>query len=127
MLSKPHILIVDDDTRILDLLKQFFCKNGFEVSTAISVELAQQCLKNSAIDLIILDVMLPKINGIEFAKKMKDSGSTMPIVMLTALSDPHNRIKGIEAGASVYMSKPFEPEQLLAKVTHLVNNYNIKL
>ena len=123
---KPSILIVDDDIRILDLLKQFFSKNNFEVFTAISVEHAEQCLKESKVDLIILDVMLPKINGMEFAKKIKDSGSDMPIIMLTALSDPQDRLRGLKAGANEYISKPFEPSQLLLKVLNLINNYNIE-
>ncbi len=123
---KPSILIVDDDIRILDLLKQFFSKNNFEVFTAISVEHAEQCLKESKVDLIILDVMLPKINGMEFAKKIKDSGSDMPIIMLTALSDPQDRLRGLKAGANEYISKPFEPSQLLLKALNLINNYNIE-
>ena len=124
LVLKPHILIVDDDTRILDLLKRFFCKNNFEVSTATSVEFAEEHLKKFNIDLIILDVMLPKINGVEFAQKITDSGSNMPIIMLTALSDQQNRIKAMAAGASEYISKPFEPAQLLSKVSHLINNCN---
>nr|CAC33720.1 OmpR protein [Rickettsia typhi] [Rickettsia typhi str. Wilmington] len=84
---QPHILIVDDDSRILALLKQFLNKNNFLVSTANSVIEAKNLLKTSNYDLIILDVMLPEITGLDFATTIRDAGNTIPIVMLTALSE----------------------------------------
>ena len=121
---KPHILIVDDDNRILKLLQQFFHQNNFLVSTAKSVPEAQELLKYFGCDLIILDVMLPGVTGIDFAKTIKASGSQMPIVMLTALSEPHDRVRGLEAGANDYLSKPFEPRELLLRVQNLIDSYN---
>jgi two-component system phosphate regulon response regulator OmpR len=118
-----HILIVDDDSRILVLLKQFLHKNNFLVSTAGSVIEAKDLLKLSNYDLIILDVMLPQITGLDFAKIIRNSSNNIPIVMLTALSEPDDRVKGLEAGASDYLVKPFEPRELLLRINNLINHF----
>lgn len=121
---KPHILVVDDDTRIQKLLKQFLYKNDFLVSTAASVQEAEELLKSSIYDLIILDVMLPNVTGLDFAHTIRSSKNLIPIVMLTALSQPSDRIKGLESGASDYLTKPFEPKELLLRINNLLNSYN---
>lgn len=121
---EPHILIVDDDNRILKLLKKFFEQNKFLVSTASSVKEAEALITYFIYDLIILDVMLPDITGLNFAKKIKSTGNSMPIMMLTALSEPSDRIKGLESGASDYLAKPFEPRELLLRVHNLIDSYN---
>lgn len=122
---KPHILIVDDDTRILKLLKKFFHLNNFLVSTAISVDEAKKLIHYFIFDIIILDVMLPGITGIEFARSIKASGTTTaPIIMLTALNEPADRIRGLESGALDYLAKPFEPKELLLRVHNLVDSYS---
>jgi two-component system phosphate regulon response regulator OmpR len=120
-----HILIVDDDSRILKLLKKFLSQNGYLVSTSSSATEAVNLLSNFSYDLIILDVMMPEITGLEFATKIKDSGSIMPIVMLTALSEPEDKIKGLEAGANDYVTKPFEPRELLLRINNLINSHNL--
>ncbi len=125
MSEKPHILIVDDDNRILKLLKNFLSQKDFLVSTSTSTNEAVDLLANFNYDLIILDVMMPEITGLEFATKIKESGSTMPIVMLTALSEPEDRIKGLEAGANDYVTKPFEPRELLLRINNLINSHNL--
>ena len=117
----PHILIVDDDERILKLLKKFLLQNNFLVSTSASPKESLEMLKNFQFDLVVLDVMMPEITGIEFAKQVREAGSSMPVIMLTALSEPEDRIKGLEAGANDYMSKPFEPRELLLRINNLVN------
>lgn len=119
-----HILVVDDDIRIVKLLKQFLYKNGFLVSSAINVQEAKELLTFFIFDLIILDVMLPDITGIEFANIIRSNGSIVPIVMLTALSQASDRIKGLESGASDYLTKPFEPKELLLRINNLINSYN---
>lgn len=119
----PHILIVDDDTKILKLLRKFFEQNNLLVSTAESVQEAKLLIERFVYDLIILDVMLPNITGLEFAKTIKSSGSSVPIVMLTALSEPADRVTGLEAGASDYLVKPFEPKELLIRVRNLIDNF----
>ena len=125
MSNKPHILVVDDDNRILKLLKKFLSQEGFLVSTSTSTNEAVELLANFNYDLIILDVMMPEITGLEFAAKIKESGSIMPIVMLTALSEPEDRIKGLESGANDYLTKPFEPRELLLRINNLINSHNL--
>lgn len=119
--KNPHILIVDDDNRILKLLKKFLNQNGFLVSSCSNANEAMTLISNFTFDLMILDVMMPNITGVEFAKKIKDSGAIMPIVMLTALSEPEDKIKGLEAGANDYITKPFEPRELLLRINNLIN------
>ncbi|NRB10768.1 MAG: response regulator transcription factor [Rickettsiaceae bacterium] len=121
--DKSHILIVDDDNRILKLLKKFLQQNNFLVSTATSAKESIDLLKNFSVDLIILDVMMPEITGIEFAKNIKSSGQTLPIIMLTALSEPEHKIEGLEAGANDYVTKPFEPKELLLRIHNLINTH----
>lgn len=123
--DKSHILIVDDDIRILKLLKKFLEQNDFLVSTATSAKEAFALLENFIFDLIILDVMMPEITGLEFAEKIKNSDKTLPIVMLTALSEPEDKIKGLEAGAKDYVTKPFEPRELLLRINNLISSHNI--
>ena len=124
MNTKPHILIVDDDSRILKLLKKFLTQNDFLVSTSTSAIEATDLLANFTYDLIVLDVMMPEVTGLEFATKIKDSGNIMPIVMLTALSEPEDRIRGLESGANDYVTKPFEPRELLLRINNLINSHN---
>ncbi len=121
--KNPHILIVDDDNRILKLLKKFLCQHDFLVSICTNVNDAMKHLSNFIFDLVILDVMMPEISGIEFAKRIKDSGSIMPIVMLTALSEPEDKINGLEAGANDYITKPFDPRELLLRINNLINSH----
>lgn len=120
---KYHILVVDDDTRILKLLKQFLCTKGFAVSTATNAQQAKALLGERIFDLIILDVMLPDITGLEFANIIRSTGNNIPIVMLTALSQPKDRVTGLEAGASDYLTKPFEPQELLLRVNNLIKSH----
>lgn len=122
--TKPHILIVDDDSRIIKLLKKFFQQHGFLVSSALSTKEAEEVLLYFTCDLVILDVMLPGVTGLDFAKTLKDSTHNMPIIMLTALSGVEDRIRGLETGANDYLTKPFEPKELLLRVQNLINSYN---
>jgi two-component system phosphate regulon response regulator OmpR len=123
--EKSHILIVDDDIRILKLLKKFLEQNNFLVSTATSAKEAFELIDNFIFDLIVLDVMMPEITGLEFAEKIRASKRALPIVMLTALSEPEDRIKGLEAGAKDYITKPFEPRELLLRINNLIDSHNI--
>lgn len=122
--EKYHILIVDDDRRILKLLQKFFIDNNFLVSVAADTNEALAHIEEFIFDLIILDVMLPEKTGIEFAQELKAKGVVnMPIVMLTALSSIDDKIKGLESGANDYITKPFEPRELLLRVTNLINTH----
>ncbi len=105
--AKPHILIVDDDTRILQLLKKFLEKSDYTVSAAHSVAEAEEFMATAIFDLLILDVMMPGVTGIEFAKTIKGNKVHVPVILLTALSDIEDKINGLEAGADDYLSKHF--------------------
>ena len=114
-LEKKHILIVDDDTRICDLLQKFLSKNGYLVSAVHSAEQARQILAGLEFDLIILDVMMPRESGIELTSHLREENKT-PIILLTAKGDAEDRILGLEAGADDYLPKPFEPMELLLRI-----------
>ena len=114
-LEKKHILIVDDDTRICDLLEKFLDKNGYLVSAVHSAEQARQILAGLEFDLIILDVMMPRESGIELTSHLREENKT-PIILLTAKGDAEDRILGLEAGADDYLPKPFEPMELLLRM-----------
>ena len=114
-LEKKHILIVDDDTRICDLLEKFLDKNGYLVSAVHSAEQARQILAGLEFDLIILDVMMPIESGIELTSHLREKNKT-PIILLTAKGDAEDRILGLEAGADDYLPKPFEPMELLLRI-----------
>lgn len=124
---KPKVLIVDDDSRILGLLKQFFEKNDFISYTAYDANDASEIMKNQHIDLLVLDVMLPNVTGFEFAQKIKEQSKKIPIILLTALSEPDNRVKGLESGADDYLTKPFDPRELLLRARNLVELYKANI
>ncbi len=123
MTNEPKVLIVDDDNRILELLKQFFAKHGFESFIATDADSASEVINNNSIDLLVLDVMLPNITGFEFASKVKRQGKKMPIILLTALSDPEHRVQGLESGADDYLTKPFDPRELILRAKNLLDLY----
>jgi two-component system, OmpR family, phosphate regulon response regulator OmpR len=111
-----HLLIVDDDTRIRSLLSQFLKANGYRVTTAESATDARRRMEGLSFDLIVLDVMMPGENGFQFAQKLRDASSSVPILMLTALADINDRIRGFEIGVDDYLSKPFDPRELLLRI-----------
>lgn len=119
----PHILVVDDDARILELLKQFLSKNNYVVSTASSAREAEDLLLEFSFDLMMVDVMMPEVTGIEFARKIKDQKANVPIILLTALSEPEDKVKGLESGADDYVTKPFDGKELLLRAQNLIDLY----
>ena len=110
--NKNHILIVDDDDRIRNLLKDYLSENSYIVSTAENADQAKEKLQLIKFDIIILDVMMPGQNGYELTKEVKKVIKT-PIILLTAKGEVENRGKGLELGADDYIGKPFEPKELL--------------
>jgi len=118
--NKIHILVVDDDDRIRELLKEYLNESNFIVSTSENSENAKIKIKNFKYDLIILDVMMPGQNGYELTKEIKKKFE-IPIILLTAKGEVENRIKGLELGADDYIAKPFEPKELLLRVKNIVN------
>ena len=113
--EKKHILVVDDDTRICDLLEKFLNKNGYLISTVHNAEQARRLLLGLEFDLIILDVMMPGESGIELTADLRKNNKT-PILLLTARGEAEDRIMGLEAGADDYLPKPFEPMELLLRI-----------
>lgn len=118
-MNQYHILVIDDDTRLRNLLGRFLEENSFKVSLAKDSEEAKKLIEEAKIDLIIVDVMLPGESGIEFTNNLRKS-STVPIIILTARGEPDERIKGLESGADDYMPKPFEPKELLLRINNIL-------
>ena len=116
---KYHILVVDDDDRIRELVKEYLNDNGFVVSTGNSAEEAKIKLGYFKFDLIVLDVMMPGQNGFELTKEIKKN-SNIPIILLTAKGEVENRIQGLELGADDYLGKPFEPKELLLRINNIL-------
>ncbi|MFN3657439.1 MAG: response regulator [Pseudolabrys sp.] len=115
----PHLLVVDDDRRIRDLLSRFLASEGYRVTTADSALDARAKLKSLSFDLLVLDVMMPGETGFDFAKALRGS-SQVPILMLTARDAAESRIKGLEMGADDYLSKPFEPRELSLRIANIL-------
>ena len=123
--NKNHILIVDDDDRIRNLLKDYLSENSYIVSSAGNAEEAKEKLEYFKFDIIILDVMMPGQNGYDLTKEIKKQ-MKVPIILLTAKGEVENRIKGLELGADDYIGKPFEPKELLLRINNIINK-NIKI
>jgi two-component system phosphate regulon response regulator OmpR len=117
--NATHILVVDDDQRIRDLLAQYLFQNGFRVTTAPDAATARATMAGLVFDVVILDVMMPGENGLSLARDLK-STSNVPICMLTARAEPEERIEGLEVGVDDYVAKPFEPRELLLRLQNIL-------
>ncbi|NVK36024.1 MAG: response regulator transcription factor [Rhodobacteraceae bacterium] len=114
-----HILLVDDDNRIRELLGRILVENGYRVTSAASAQDARRFLSGLSFDLLILDIMMPGETGLELARSLRET-SSVPILMLTARSDTSERIEGLEAGADDYLAKPFEPRELMLRISAIL-------
>tara|TARA_X000000368_G_scaffold197971_1_gene156295 strand:- start:124 stop:801 length:678 start_codon:yes stop_codon:yes gene_type:complete len=121
--NKIHILVVDDDDRIRSLLKEYLNDNNYIVSTSQDSKNAKLKIDQFKFDLIVLDVMMPGQNGYDLTKEIKKN-INIPIILLTAKGEVENRIKGLELGADDYISKPFEPKELLLRIKNIINKNN---
>ncbi|MBB4266967.1 response regulator [Roseospira visakhapatnamensis] len=117
--SRPHILVVDDDERLRALLTRYLTDNGCLVSAAADAAEARAHLAALTFDLLVVDVMMPEEDGLSLTRTLRQS-SGVPILMLTAMGDPEARIRGLEAGADDYLPKPFEPRELLLRITGIL-------
>jgi two-component system phosphate regulon response regulator OmpR len=117
--SKIHILIVDDDDKIRDLLKQYLKNNNFFISTAINASDAEEKLKIVKFDLAIIDIMMPGKDGLQLTKEIRDK-IDLPIILLTAKGEAEDRVRGLELGAEDYLPKPFEPKELLLRIKNVI-------
>ena len=122
---KAHILVVDDDDGIRNLVKQYLNENNFLVTTAISAEDAVQKINLIKFDLIVLDIMMPGKNGLEFTIENKQKINT-PIILLTAKGEASERVEGLEVGADDYLAKPFEPKELILRIKNILNKTKSK-
>ena len=122
---EAHILVVDDDDGIRDLVKQYLNQNNFLVTSANSAEDAQDKINIIKFDLIVLDIMMPKKSGLELLEENKNKLNT-PIILLTAKGKPSERIEGLEIGADDYLSKPFEPKELILRIKNILTKTKIK-
>ena len=117
---KPHILVVDDDDRLRDLLRRYLAEQGFVVSTAAGAAEARATFESFRYDLMVLDVMMPKESGLDFARSLRRAARSpaqeIPILLLTARGEASDRIEGLESGADDYLPKPFEPRELLLRI-----------
>ena len=115
-----HILVVDDDNRIRDLVKLYLLENKFLVTTAQDAFDAKNKIEIIKFDIVILDIMMPKKNGLELTSEIKKE-IDLPIILLTAKGETNERITGLEFGADDYLSKPFEPRELLLRIRNILN------
>lgn len=117
---KAHLLVVDDDPRITELVRRIFAYEGYSVAIAASGQEALDRTLERPPDLIVLDIMLPGLDGLEVARRLREAGDTVPILMLTARDAVANRVEGLSVGADDYLVKPFAPEELVARVKALL-------
>lgn len=115
----PHILVVDDDQRIRTLLNRFLSESGYRVSTAPNAREARLRLEGLVFDLIVLDVMMPGENGLDFARTLR-AESAVPILMLTARAEIDDRLAGLQTGVDDYLTKPFDPRELLLRISSIL-------
>lgn len=118
--TTPHILIVDDDTRIRELLQKYLSDNGYRTSTAADAAEAEGKMGALEYDLLVLDIMMPGITGLEFTQKLRAAENPVPILLLTALAETEQRIEGLAIGADDYLPKPFDPKELLLRVQSIL-------
>jgi two-component system phosphate regulon response regulator OmpR len=119
---EPHLLVVDDDVRLRALLRRYLSDNGFRVTLAADAAEARASLTSFTFDLIVLDVMMPGETGIELTRSLRHETrqQRVPILLLTAMSEPEDRVSGLEQGADDYLAKPFEPRELVLRIRNIL-------
>jgi two-component system phosphate regulon response regulator OmpR len=118
---EPHLLVVDDDARLLELLRRYLSDNGFRVTVAQDAGEARAKLAAFAFDLIVLDVMMPGESGLSLTRALRSEGR-VPVLLLTAMAEPEDRVNGLELGADDYLSKPFEPRELVLRIRNVLQH-----
>ena len=120
MAELGHILVVDDDARLRSLLKSYLSGHGFRVTVAASAAAARNVMAGMAFDALVLDVMMPGEMGLAFLKTLRDAQSTVPVLVLSARAEAQDRIAGLSQGSDDYLTKPFEPQELLLRLNSLI-------
>lgn len=117
---QKHILVVDDDTRLRSLLQRYLKEQGFLVSAAENAFQAEEFLSVYTFDLLIVDIMMPKVTGTEFLAKLRAERNNVPVILLTAMGETADRVNGLEIGADDYICKPFEPKELVLRINNIL-------
>ena len=123
---KAHILVVDDDDRIRELLKEYLTEENYLISTSNNAENAKQKIEMIKFDIIILDIMMPGQSGLDLTHNLREKINT-PIILLTAMGEPNERIDGLEKGADDYLAKPFEPKELVLRIQNILKKTENKI
>ena len=121
--TEPHLLVVDDDARLRNLLRRYLTDSGFRVTAAADAKEARAQLTSFAFDLIVLDVMMPGENGLDLTRALRadnQPAGRVPVLLLTAMADPEDRINGLERGADDFLAKPFEPRELVLRIRNIL-------
>ena len=119
--TEPHLLVVDDDSRLRDLLRRYLTDSGFRVTGAADAREARAQLAAFAFDLIVLDVMMPGESGLALTRALRaDRTTPVPVLLLTAMAEPEDRINGLEQGADDFLAKPFEPRELVLRIRNIL-------
>ncbi len=124
---EPHLLVVDDDARLRDLLRRYLSENGFRVTVAADAKEARANLASFAFDLIVLDVMMRGESGLDLTGALRRNGRSprLPVLLLTAMAEPEDRINGLEKGADDFLAKPFEPRELVLRIRNIIERRGI--
>ncbi len=120
----PHLLVVDDDTRIRDLLHRYLTEQGFRITVAADAGEARRKLEGLNFDLLVLDVMMPGESGLSLTRSIADE-KNIPVILLTARSEAESRIAGLEAGADDYLAKPFDPRELVLRINNILRRNTV--
>ncbi len=127
MSDTAHILVVDDDARLRQLIKNFLSREGYRVTASSSAGAAREMMEGLTFDALVLDVMMPGESGLDFLRALRESGGAVPVLILSALSEAKDRIAGLAGGSDDYLAKPFEPEELLLRLQGLLRRMQQKL
>lgn len=125
MSAETHLLIVDDDDRIRDLLKQYLAREGHSVTTAADAAAARKLFQTFSFDLAVFDIMMPGEDGLSLLKALRDEGNETPVMLLTARGQASDRIEGLRLGADDYLPKPFEPEELALRAAAILKRSHV--
>jgi two-component system phosphate regulon response regulator OmpR len=123
---QPHILVVDDDKRLRDLIGRYLTEQGYRVTTAVDAADGRAKMAGITFDLLVLDVMMPGESGLELSRSLRES-SLVPILLLTAMGESTDRIAGLETGADDYLVKPFEPRELLLRISAILKRASVRI
>ena len=124
---EPHLLVVDDDVQLRELLRRYLSDNGFRVTLAADSREARASLASFTFDLIVLDVMMPGESGLDLTRNLRSESRLprVPILLLTAMGEPEDRINGLEQGADDYLAKPFEPRELVLRIRNIIERHGV--